>query len=103
VVSKINKINLNLNWIILEERWDLSVGSKTNSSILLYWLSKGTYTILMFLFFHFLSFSFIIFHAMFYFINFCVFSLFSGAEPKQLSSSAALGITLGVFPICGML
>ncbi|AES87564.1 hypothetical protein MtrunA17_Chr4g0013571 [Medicago truncatula] len=25
-----------------------------------------------------------------------------GAEPKQLSFSAALGITLGVFPICGV-
>lgn len=32
-----------------------------------------------------------------------VFFLFSGAEPKQLSFSAALGITLGVFPICGKL
>lgn len=28
---------------------------------------------------------------------------FRGAEPKQLAFSAALGITLGVFPICGML
>ncbi|XP_010530102.1 PREDICTED: uncharacterized protein LOC104806751 isoform X2 [Tarenaya hassleriana] len=25
-----------------------------------------------------------------------------GAEPKQLAFSAALGITLGVFPICGV-
>lgn len=25
-----------------------------------------------------------------------------GAEPNQLAFSAALGITLGVFPICGM-
>lgn len=25
-----------------------------------------------------------------------------GAEPKQLSFSAALGITLGIFPICGV-
>lgn len=26
-----------------------------------------------------------------------------GAEPKQLTFSAALGVTLGVFPICGTL
>ncbi|KAK4778892.1 hypothetical protein SAY86_006420 [Trapa natans] len=25
-----------------------------------------------------------------------------GAEPRQLAFSSALGITLGVFPICGM-
>jgi len=24
-----------------------------------------------------------------------------GAEPKQLAFSAALGITIGIFPICG--
>ncbi len=24
-----------------------------------------------------------------------------GAEPKQLAFSAALGVTLGIFPICG--
>jgi uncharacterized protein (DUF2062 family) len=27
---------------------------------------------------------------------------FRGAEPKQLAFSAALGITMGVFPICGV-
>lgn len=32
-----------------------------------------------------------------------LFRFFScrGAEPKQLAFSAALGITMGVFPICG--
>lgn len=29
--------------------------------------------------------------------------VFRGAEPKQLAVSAALGISLGVFPIVGML
>ena len=28
---------------------------------------------------------------------------FRGAEPKQLAFSAALGLTLGMFPIVGML
>ncbi|XP_074371732.1 uncharacterized protein LOC141712625 [Apium graveolens] len=31
-----------------------------------------------------------------------VFILKRGAEPKQLTFSAALGVTLGVFPICGV-
>ncbi|CAN6326367.1 unnamed protein product [Urochloa humidicola] len=29
------------------------------------------------------------------------FNLIQGAEPKQLAFSAALGITIGIFPICG--
>jgi hypothetical protein len=33
-------------------------------------------------------------------LNFLLF--LRGAEPKQLAFSAALGITLGVFPICGI-
>lgn len=35
--------------------------------------------------------------------NFLLVFCIRGAEPKQLAFSAALGISLGVFPICGML
>ncbi|RWW08948.1 hypothetical protein GW17_00027594, partial [Ensete ventricosum] len=34
-------------------------------------------------------------------IYWCIFSS-RGAEPKQLAFSTALGISLGLFPICGM-
>lgn len=36
-------------------------------------------------------------------VGYCSPFLFRGAEPKQLAFSAAIGITLGIFPICGML
>lgn len=40
-----------------------------------------------------------------YFMNllFLLKNIYRGAEPKQLAFSGAVGITLGVFPICGIL